>query len=120
MGSRRAEAAAPETRPEQEEVAAKDDLCPFCGRPLAEAPSVNRHHVVPRSEGGRETVRLHRICHRKLHSLWTERELARRFASLAAGREHPEMRAFIRWVQRKPPEFHARTFDVRHKGSRRG
>src|SRR3712207_9128982 len=78
--------------------------CPICGRPLVDGPSVNRHHLVPRAEGGRETVRLHRICHRKLHSLWTERELARAFAGFEAIRAHPEMQAFIRWVRRKPPE----------------
>lgn len=93
--------------------------CPICGRPLIDGPSVNRHHLVPRSEGGRETVRLHRICHRKLHSLWTERELARAFAGFEAIRAHPEMRAFIRWVRRKPPEFYARTADARSKGAGR-
>ena len=67
--------------------------CPICGRPMLPGASVDRHHFVPRSEGGRETSWVHRICHRKLHSLFTERELAR----------------FIRWVERKHPEFRART-----------
>ena len=29
--------------------------CPVCGRPLIEGPSVDRHHLVPRSQGGRDT-----------------------------------------------------------------
>ena len=34
-------------------------------------------------------------------------------------RAHPEMRAFIRWVRRKPPEFYVRTAEARSKGSGR-
>ena len=69
---------------------------------MIEGPSVDRHHFVPRSEGGREAVPVHRVCHRKLHSLWTERELAQLFSTPEAIRAHPEMQRFIRWLQRKP------------------
>jgi hypothetical protein len=93
--------------------------CPICGRPMIEGPSVDRHHFVPRSEGGREAVPVHRVCHRKLHSLWTERELALLFSTPEAVHAHPEMQRFIRWLQRKPPEFWVRTEEARSKGRRR-
>ena len=59
--------------------------CPVCGREMIEdGASVNEHHLVPRSRGGKETTHLHRICHAKLHSRWTERELAERYSSIEA------------------------------------
>lgn len=79
--------------------------CPVCGRPLIEGPSVDRHHLVPRSQGGRLAVALHRICHRKLHALWSERELAARLSTPEAIRAEPAIQAFARWLARKPPEF---------------
>jgi hypothetical protein len=85
---------------------------------MVAGPSVNRHHFVPRSRGGRETEYVHRICHRKIHSLWTEAELARDYASPEAIRAHPDMQAFIRWIARKPPEFWARTHESRRKAQR--
>lgn len=46
-------------------------LCPFCGR-----PATNRHHIVPRSQGGHDgaTITVCGMgnasgCHGKLHSL---------------------------------------------------
>jgi hypothetical protein len=96
-----------------------DDLCPLCGRPLGTGGNVDRHHLVPKSEGGRVTVRMHRICHSKIHSLFDERELARDFADIDRLRAHPEIRRFVEWVRRRPPDFHARTEPTRTQRRRR-
>lgn len=72
-------------------------------------PSVDRHHFLPRAEGGRDSAAVHRICHRKLHTLWSERELAVLYSTPEAIRAHPEIRRFVDWVRRKPPEFWAPT-----------
>jgi hypothetical protein len=66
--------------------------------------SVDRHHWQPKSRGGRTAEYLHRICHRKLHSLFTGRELADRFSNPAQVQKHPEMQKFISWVRRQAPE----------------
>ncbi len=89
--------------------------CPLCGRPMIEGGSVDRHHLVPKSRGGRRMVFLHRICHRKLHSLWSERELERLAFDLEAIREHPEIRKFIAWLKNKPPTFWAPTRPARRR-----
>ena len=83
--------------------------CPICGRPMIAGPSVDRHHFLPRVEGGRQSAPVHRICHRKLHTLWSERELARLYRTPEAIRAHPEIRRFVAWLRRKPPEFWAPT-----------
>lgn len=48
---------------------------------------------------------MHRICHRKIHAVLDEREIARRYASIEALRAHPAIAAFIRWIARKPSTF---------------
>jgi 5-methylcytosine-specific restriction endonuclease McrA len=83
--------------------------CPLCGRVVLAGPSADVHHWVPRSEGGRttpeNTALLHRVCHRKLHATFSERELARDYAQPLALLAHPEIASFVRWVQRQPPAF---------------
>jgi hypothetical protein len=87
--------------------------CPLCGRPMLAGASVDRHHLVPKAQGGRETVWMHRICHRKIHSVLDERSLATDYADPASLRAHPEIARFLRWVARKPPEFLKRTEPAR-------
>jgi hypothetical protein len=57
---------------------------------------------------------MHTICHRKIHAVFDERSLARRFDTPEKLRTHPEIARFLKWVARKPA-----TFTSRHKGSRR-
>lgn len=83
------------------------DPCFLCGRPLGRR--VERHHPVPKSQGGRETVPVHPICHRKIHAVFDERTLARRYATAEALRGHPEIAKFVGWLRGKPPDFHKAT-----------
>ncbi len=80
--------------------------CPLCGRPLVEGKSIDEHHLLPKSQGGRQKHTIHRICHRKIHATFTEKELARSYSTWAALQAHEDMAAFIAWVQKKPPEFY--------------
>jgi hypothetical protein len=83
-------------------------VCPLCDRPI---PPLQRdaHHMVPKSRGGVATTWLHRICHRQLHALFSETELAREYHEAQAIRAHPEMARFLEWVRRKPDDFFERT-----------
>jgi len=89
------------------------DDCGLCERPLGNR--VERHHLVPRSKGGRETVLLHPVCHRKIHSVFREGELATAYNTLDKLREHPEISRFVKWVSRRPPDFHSRTARPRRR-----
>lgn len=80
--------------------------CALCDRPLG--LRVEQHHVVPKSEGGRETAPVHPICHRTIHATLTNAELARDYATPDAVRAHPDMARFLRWVADKPADFHAK------------
>ncbi len=79
--------------------------CPVCGRPIIEGPGADRHHWLPKSRGGCASELIHVVCHRKLHSLFTPKELASDYGTPEAVRSHPEIRKFVAWVRRKPPEF---------------
>lgn len=86
-----------------------EELCPLCNRVLA--PPYNRHHLLPLSEGGRgtETVLLHKICHDKIHTVFTEKELKRDYYTIAKLQEHEEIARFIGWVSKKEPQFYHRS-----------
>jgi 5-methylcytosine-specific restriction endonuclease McrA len=83
-----------------------NSTCALCGRPLGKASE--KHHIVPKSKGGRDTVTIHPICHRKIHKVFTRTELAR-LGTIEALKDHPDMQAFIKWIARKPPDFYRRT-----------
>jgi len=91
--------------------------CPLCGRALG--ARIEAHHVVPKSRGGRETVDLHPICHRKIHTLFSEAELERLYPTIEALRAHEDIALFIRWLARKDPDFYVSTFDSRTRRGRR-
>ncbi|WP_019832168.1 HNH endonuclease [Sphingomonas sp. PR090111-T3T-6A] len=91
--------------------AAAPERCALCDRPLG--ARIEWHHVVPKSEGGRETVPLHPICHRAIHRVASNKELARRYGTLEALRAVPEMARFLAWIANKPADFHAPTYGAR-------
>ncbi|HET6620341.1 MAG TPA: HNH endonuclease [Dongiaceae bacterium] len=70
---------------------------------------LDRHHPVPRSRGGHEAVTMHKICHRAIHAMLSERELAEEYAAFEALRRHPLLAQFIAWVRKRPPEYDDRT-----------
>jgi 5-methylcytosine-specific restriction endonuclease McrA len=80
--------------------------CALCGRALG--TRVEWHHVIPKSEGGRETRAVHPICHRAIHATLTNAELAR-IGGIEAVREEPAMARFLAWIADKPADFHAPT-----------
>jgi len=79
-------------------------LCPLCERPIPDALK-DAHHLVPKSRGGTQTEFLHRICHRQIHALFTETELARQYNTVEALLAHPGIASFVEWVKRKPADF---------------
>ena len=82
-----------------------DLACPLCGRPIPPSQK-DAHHLIPKSKGGKATEYLHRICHRQIHALFTENELATHFNTVEALQNHPEMQRFIAWVRSKPNYFY--------------
>lgn len=80
--------------------------CPICKRELIDGPSVDDHHLVPKTFGGKDKIQIHKICHRKIHSLLTERELQHVYNTVDALLGHEEIQKFVRWVSKKDPEYY--------------
>ena len=68
-------------------------------------PSVDRHHWVPKSEGGTDVATVHLICHRMIHRVLSDRDLAGAFDTAEKLRAHPEIAKFVKWVRKRPPDY---------------
>ncbi len=80
--------------------------CPLCARPLGSV--IEKHHIIPKAKGGTETVELHPICHRKIHKVFRNTELARR-GTIEALKTDPDIAAFIKWLSGKDPDFYRKS-----------
>ena len=89
---------------ERPSIIQPDLVCPLCQRKIPHSQR-DAHHLVPKSKGGTHTQYLHRICHRQIHALFTETELARQFNSLDTLLAHPDIAVFVAWVKTKPDAF---------------
>lgn len=85
-----------------------EPICPLCGRPIP-ASEQDAHHWLPKSKGGKATTLLHRICHRHLHALFSETELAHTYNTPETLLTQPEVVKFVAWVKTKPNDFSERT-----------
>lgn len=80
--------------------------CPICDRDMWKGPSIDRHHLVPKCRGGTDTEFMHKICHRKIHSIWTEKELEKTYNNVEIILQNEEIQKFIIWVKKKEPDFY--------------
>jgi len=87
---------------------AADESCALCGR-LIPPSQRDEHHLVPKSKGGKEIAVLHRVCHRQLHALFNETQLAKEYSTVQALLANDDVRRFVDWVRTKPPGFYERT-----------
>ena len=82
-------------------------ICPICGRSIPESQK-DAHHLIPKSKGGKSFEYLHRICHKQIHALFKENELAKVSNTAESLRNHSDMQTFINWVKNKPDNFYER------------
>jgi hypothetical protein len=90
------------------EAISNSTLCPICNRNIP-ASQKDAHHLIPKSKGGKSTEYLHRICHKQIHALFNENELAKTFNTAESLKSHPDMQTFINWVKSKPDAFYEKT-----------
>ena len=83
-------------------------ICPLCERNIPHSQR-DAHHLIPKSKGGRQSEYLHRICHRQIHALFTETELAGQFNAVYVLLAHIDILLFAAWVKTKPADFMERT-----------
>ena len=79
-------------------------VCAICQRDIPVSQQ-DDHHLIPKSKNGKITQTLHRVCHRQIHALFSENELAKTYNSAEVLLTHPEIKKFVAWVRTKPPNF---------------
>jgi hypothetical protein len=90
-------------------------ICPLCLREIIVGYGTD-HHLYPdytrlkrkyRDVGDitKDTITLHFVCHQKLHSLFTNKELTNQYNSIDKLLQHPDIQSFIKWVKTKPLDF---------------
>lgn len=92
--------------------------CPICDRLLGEE-NIDKHHLIPKTFKGKDVVTLHRICHRKIHATFTERELLNYYHTIDRLREHSEIEKFVTWVKKKPSEFYDGSEETNRRKAKR-
>jgi hypothetical protein len=77
---------------------------------------ITLHHLMPRQKGGKAEDRtpLCRPCHKQLHAVFSNTDLARTYATLAALREAPELQPFLKWIRKQKAHRNFRTVQSNH------
>jgi hypothetical protein len=73
-------------------------ICALCE--VSEGTS--KHHVLPKSQGGTETVLLCEDCHKQIHTTLTNKQIEKCWASIESLKEHEEIAKWIAWRQKHP------------------
>lgn len=86
--------------------------CPLCDRDLIRGPSIDKHHLIPKTCGGKDAELCHRVCHSKIHKTFDEKQLRDNYNTWDSLRNHEDIAKFIKWISKKEPEF-----NTQHKDS---
>ena len=60
---------------------------------------------------------LHKICHDKIHAVFTEMELKKHYNTIELLQQNEEIARFIKWVRKREPEFYDKSVKMKKKGS---
>lgn len=93
--------------------------CPICGRPLDEKSIIQFHHLIPKTFKGKDGINIHKICHQKIHSVFTERELQHYYHTVERIVEHEEIIKFVKWVSKKPTDFYSKNDETVERYNKR-
>lgn len=78
-------------------------VCELCER--SGVPKITEHHLIPREHGGRdkETVWLCEDCHKQIHALYTNKELAMRLNTLDKLKSDFKIEKYLKYVKKQCP-----------------
>lgn len=75
--------------------------CELCFRKDVE---ITIHHLTPKEVGGTflPTAKLCLPCHKQIHAIYTNEELAARMNTIERLRDDETIKKFVRWIQKQP------------------
>ncbi|MCM3707234.1 MULTISPECIES: HNH endonuclease [Cytobacillus] len=78
-----------------------ETVCELC---LREDTDITVHHLTPKELGGTflPTAELCKPCHKQIHALYTNAELAVRLNSIELLQQDDKVRKFLKWIRKQP------------------
>ncbi|MGQ4665553.1 HNH endonuclease [Metabacillus halosaccharovorans] len=75
--------------------------CELCER---EEVETTIHHLTPKEMGGTflSTAKLCIACHKQIHALYTNEELAARLSTIQELKQDEKLKSFIKWIRKQP------------------
>lgn len=75
--------------------------CELCKREL----NLTKHHLIPKEEGGKEEdiALICSDCHRQIHALYTNRELAKCLYSIELLKQDEKISKFLKFIKKQSP-----------------
>jgi hypothetical protein len=74
--------------------------CTICRR-LTPPEYQEKHHLVPKSRKGKETILVCRNCGDQLHKLFSNKEMERAYNTIEAILSDERIQKWIKWVKKK-------------------
>jgi 5-methylcytosine-specific restriction endonuclease McrA len=79
----------------------QETRCPLCERIIPDGRYLEKHHLVPRAKGGKETEFLCIDCGNQVHELFTNNELRDVYNTIEALKKDERVWRWIKWVSKK-------------------
>lgn len=91
-------------------------ICPLCER---EGCVMTDHHLIPVQKGGKakDIASICKECHKQIHAIFTNDELAAYYASVDALKYAEQMRGFYKFIKKQDP---LKRIKVKQSKRRRG
>lgn len=88
-------------------------VCELCNRSVS---IITKHHLIPLEKGEKkfQTLSLCTTCHKQIHALFTNRELATHYYSLEALKRDNKIIKFLRFIENIPGDSHIEIKTSRH------
>ena len=84
--------------------------CALCQRQVP-AHLITQHHLKPKEKGGtaEHKTPMCRPCHKQLHAMFSNNDLAKLYDTLEALRRAPVLQPFLKWIRKQKPDRNFRT-----------
>ena len=65
--------------------------------------NLDYHHLIPKQKGGKnkDKHRIHKVCHRLIHAVFTNVQLKKQYHTWEALKEHEDIQNGVEWIQKK-------------------
>lgn len=97
---------------------AKTGTCELCGR---EEVELTIHHLTPKQHGGAllPVAELCRPCHKQIHALYTNQELAVRLQTIERLKDDEKIKKYVKWVQKQDAAKRVKVKKAKERKNRR-